>query len=296
MAVACFLAPGPASAAAQRFPVQSAASAAAAQARSAAARRPIFAPPGRAIPPVPVSPSVRPLPVISPPVRPAYLPPIQPSRGMRIPAPLVPRPAGLSLLNRGQTLPPPIPVVPPIPQRPPVFPAFLPNPMSVGKPYCSPLSVIYNTGSICFNPNLFTIDPSFEPWGRYVAPPLIGAAGQPSFSPYSPALLLKYCPTCALKNAGLGQARGLPIPHSSAPSLTSPISVTPSGPPVILVLKSGARPLVSRYWLGRDWLIHFITVTGREEAISPGQLNLGATGTVNFERGVVFSLPGWPNP
>jgi hypothetical protein len=34
----------------------------------------------------------------------------------------------------------------------------------------------------------------------------------------------------------------------------------------------------------------------QEQAIPLNQLNLNATGAVNFGRGVVFSLPGWPNP
>jgi hypothetical protein len=166
----------------------------------------------------------------------------------------------------------------------------------VGSPYCTPLSIVYNTGSICFNPDLFTIDPAFRPWGNYVPPPRIGGSSLPDFSPYSPALLLQYCPTCTLKNAGYKSARGLPVTESSPPSLANPISAKPSGPAVILVLGDGTAALVSRYWLGGDWLLHFVTVTGLQEAVPLNQLDLKATGKANFLRGVVFSLPGWPNP
>jgi hypothetical protein len=180
-------------------------------------------------------------------------------------------------------------------RRPTPLPA-LPSPNGSIKPYCSPWSIMYNTGSICFDPSLFTIDPSFEPWGSYVIPPLAGPSGQIEYSPYAPALLLQYCPTCALRNAGMDLARGLPNPKPLLPAPAKAVPVQNASQPVILVLNDGTRPLVSRYWLGSDWMLHFITVTGQQETVPFDQLNLTETGSANYQRGVLFSIPGWPNP
>lgn len=283
---------------AQQRPAESAAAAAAEQAmhpaRLSPARRapPFRRPVGSVARPVPLPPPVLPRP-IPPAVRPSGVEPMRPSAWPRTPRSLVPQPLGSTPLRIGQPLPRPIPIRRP---RAPLAPTVLPNRAPFVARYCSPLSVLYNTGSICFNPDIFTINPALLPWGLYVPPPLVDATGELRYSPFPPAPLLQYCPECALKNAGTGAARGLPRTESAAPSSAASVFVAPSESPYILVLKNGERPLISRYWLGRDWMLHFVTVGGQKEAISLNQLNLNATGTVNFQRGVVFTLPGWPNP
>jgi len=195
-------------------------------------------------------------------------------------------------------------------------PPPLPPPGS--KVYCSPTSVMYNTGSICFNPSIETIDPAFFPWGLWSPPPFINVPGLGLVSPFVPGLLIQYCPQCVdgslrlstgptpFGAAGLNP-RGLPpdvvpnhaleITTTPEPPSTAPASDTGgSGPPVMLVLENGSMTLVSRYWLGQDWLLHFVTVTGERRAIPLSALNLKSTGAVNYARGVTFVLPGWPEP
>ena len=182
--------------------------------------------------------------------------------------------------------------------------------------YCSPLSVMYNTGSICFNPNLYTIDPAFFPWGLWSPPPFINVPG--FVSPFVPGLLIQYCPQCAAGSLQLfteptpfGEEGlhplGLPpdlfsnpafeVKPAPEPPVTAPTAdIAVSGPPVALVLENGSTVLVSRYWLGQDWLLHFVTVTGERNAIPLNALNLKSTGAVNYARGVTFVLPAWPEP
>lgn len=243
-------------------------------------------------------PVVLPRPIVAPPVRPIGIRPISPFGPAAGPSSLIPRPLGVSPVGAGLSAPVPVavPVSPAFRLRRPVTGPVLPRPIAGIPAYCSPLSIIYNTGSICFDPDLFTLNPAFEPWGLFVIPPLAGPSGQLVYSPYPPALLLQSCPTCSLINAGMGLARGLPNLQSSTPSLAKPVPAQISNPPVILVLKNGTQPLVIRYWLGSDWLVHFITVTGQQEAVPFDQLNLDSTGEANYARGVVFSIPGWPNP
>jgi hypothetical protein len=193
-----------------------------------------------------------------------------------------------------------------------------PLPPTGSKVYCSPTSAMYNTGSICFNPKLETIDPAFFPWGLWSPPPFINVPGLGFVSPFVPGLLIRYCPQCVdgslrlstgptpFGAAGLSP-RGLPpdvVPNPAleATTIPEPPSTAPapdtgvSGPPVMLVLESGDMTLVSRYWLGQDWLLHFVTVTGEQRAIPLDALNLKSTGAVNYARGVTFVLPGWPEP
>jgi hypothetical protein len=203
-----------------------------------------------------------------------------------------------------------------LPQLPKIA-GLPPQEQPTGPLYCSPSSVLYNTGSICFNPQLFTITPAFYPWGLFAPPPFLNVPG--FVGPFVPGDFLLYCPYCAYASAGLypwpspfqlwlrttsgaGSMYGPWPPNDFAifarrsPPPTHPLPVQPSAPGVILVLKDGTRQLVSRYWLGQDWLLHYVTVTGVREAISLDQLNLSATGAANYERGVTFVLPGWPEP
>lgn len=200
----------------------------------------------------------------------------------------------------------------------PHFSGIAKIPTTNDKLYCSPDSLLYNTGSICFNPDIETINPQYYPWGLYAPPPVLTAHGFSSIFPIG--LLIQPCPQCAFAAAGLipsrspldrwryltsGEAllpfadriglageRAVPAPPPAKPAG----SVQASGPAVVLVLRSGTRVLVSRYWLGQDWLLHFITVTGSRRAVGLNQLNLKATGAANYDRGVVFVLPGWPEP
>lgn len=180
-----------------------------------------------------------------------------------------------------------------------------------GKLYCSPTTVFYNTGSICFNPDLFTVDPAFYPWGLWSAPAYVNA---PGFVPlFEPGLLIRYCPQCAFLAGSVPFATaGLSPPvlpanlwrnsefHVTAtrelPRVTAPRATPALGPPVILVLRNGSNVMVSRYWLGQDWLLHYVTVNGNRGAIPLGALNLESTGARNYARGVTFVLPGWPAP
>jgi hypothetical protein len=179
------------------------------------------------------------------------------------------------------------------------------------KLYCSPTSVLYNTGSICFNPDLFTINPAFYPWGLWSGPAYVNA---PGFTPlFEPGLLIRYCAQCAFLagSAPWGATRlfapGLPANpwwnsefHETAtrelPFATGAHEAERLGPPVILALRNGSDVLVSRYWLGQDWLLHYVTVNGNRGAIPLGELNLKSTGARNYARGVTFVLPGWPAP
>lgn len=292
---------------AQQRPAPSAAAKAAAQARRPASPMPPvrFHPPVRPMqppaqpvlrPPTAPAPTVLPRPVNTPAVRPIRIQPIQPLTRMPTSAPLMPRPLGVTPLKLGQPLPAYIPIHPERQVRGPTPLPLLPHPIAGIKPYCTPLSIIYNTGAICFDPNLFTIDPGFEPWGKYAIPPLAGPSGKLIYSPYPPAYLLQYCPTCALQNSGLGVARGLPSRQTTAGPQRKSTPVLVIHPPIILVLKDGSRPVVSRYWLGKDWMLHYVTVTGLQVTVPFDQLDLNATGDVNYARGVVFSVPGWPNP
>lgn len=292
---------------AQQQPAPSAAQKAVERARRPASpMRPIrFLPPVRPIqppaqpayrPPVAAAPTVLPRPVNAPAVRPIGVQPIQPIQRIPTSPPLMPRPLGIRPIKLGQPLPMPVPIRPERQLRPQTPTSLLPRPVAGIKYYCTALSVIYNTGSICFDPNLYTIDPAFEPWGRYVIPPLAGPSGKLVYSPFPPAYLIQYCPTCAAQNSGLGLARGLPSRQPPAAIQTKSAPVPVSQGPFILVLKNGTRPVVSRYWLGKDWMLHYITVTGLQVTVPFDQLDLNATGTVNYQRGVVFSIPGWPNP
>ena len=294
---------------AQERPVPSAAAVALARAQRPASPMP----PVRILPPVrpmqaPAQPVLRPLvqppptalplarPVNVPAVRPIGIQPIQPLARIPTSPPLMPRPLGVRPIQLGQTLPTSIPIYSGHQVGGPMPLPLLPRPIAGIKPYCTPLSILYNTGAICFDPNLFTIDPAFEPWGRFAIPPLAGPSGQLAFSPYPPAYFLQYCPSCAFQNSGLGVARGLPSGQPSAALQTKSTPVLVIHPPVILVLKNGTRPVVSRYWLGKDWMLHYITVTGLQATVPFDQLDLNATGDVNYAHGVVFSIPGWPNP
>ncbi len=189
------------------------------------------------------------------------------------------------------------------------------QPIVIPHLYCSPDSVLFNTGSICFDPNNETINPAFYPWGLYAPPPFVN---EPSFVPeFVPGLLVQFTPEWMKWNAGLFPpespfdrwkrltAGGLPglltNPSSfrveAAPLQPPPFpAATPAGPPVALVAMSGATVLATRYWLGRDWMLHYISVTGQRGAIPLDELNLNATGKMNYARGVVFVLPGWPTP
>lgn len=194
-----------------------------------------------------------------------------------------------------------------------------PQEKPTGPLYCSPSSVLYNTGSICFNPQLFTINPAFYPWGLYAPPPFLNAPG--FVGPFVPGDFIRYCPYCAYASAGLypwpspfqlwqrntSGAGGLSSPWlpnnfavfakpSPPPPPTHLLPAQPSGPAVILVLKNGTRQVVSRYWLGQDWLLHYVTLSGQRKAVPLDQLNLRGTGAANYERGVTFVLPGWPEP
>lgn len=292
---------------AQQRPTPSAAAQAAARAKRPASGmppirfiRPVrpIQPPAQPVfrPPVAPAPTVLPRPVNAPAVRPIGVQPIQPLKRIPTAPPLMPRPLGVTPIRIGQPLPGSVPIRAIGQVRGPMPLSVLPRPIAGIKPYCTPLSIIYNTGAICFDPNLFTIDPAYESWGRYAIPPLAGPSGGLTYSPYPPGYLLQYCPTCAVHNSGLGLARGLPSPRASTPLANKPVPVQVSRTPVILVLKNGTRPVVSRYWLGKDWMLHYVTVTGLQVTVPFDQLDLNATGTVNYQRGVVFSIPGWPNP
>lgn len=192
-----------------------------------------------------------------------------------------------------------------------------PIPMPGSRIYCSPNSVLYNMGSVCFNPNLNTIDPAFFPWGLWSPPPFINVPG--FISPFVPGLLIRYCPQCAAGSLKLATGptpfgeeglhpRGIPprivprppyeVTAPPNPPATAPAAPERAfvGPPVTLVLRNGSMMLVSRYWLGQDWLLHFVTVTGERRAIPLNALNLESTGAVNYARGVTFVMPGWPEP
>ncbi len=173
---------------------------------------------------------------------------------------------------------------------------------------------MFNTGSICFNPDTETIDPSFYPWGLYAPPPFINKPG--FVAEFRPSLLVQLTPQWTNPNAGLFPpespydrwrrltAGGLPFPESQpsfhVAATPTPVSasqaVKPVGPPVALVDVSGATVLVTRYWLGRDWMLHYISVTGQRGTIPIEELNFKATGAANYARGVVFVIPGWPEP
>jgi hypothetical protein len=204
----------------------------------------------------------------------------------------------------------PLPAIHPVSQPPRVngIPPLVPG----AKLYCSPWSVLYNTGSICFNPDIETINPDFYPWGLFSPPPFVNAPG--FVAPIPPGLLIRYCPKCAEESAGLlpgptpfdrwrqttsGRIAGITsyprFAASAKPAPPAPVA-GPSGPPVLLVLASGTTEMVSRYWLGQDWLLHFITINGSRQAIPLGRLNLKATGAANYERGVTFVIPAWPDP
>lgn len=181
------------------------------------------------------------------------------------------------------------------------------------KLYCSPWSVLYNTGSICFNPDIETINPDFYPWGLFSPPAFVNAPG--FVPPFPPGLLIRFCPQCAAASAGLIPAptpldrwrqttsgriaslRAFPrFTMSPTPAPPSSSVMQQPGAAIVLVLSDGTRKLVSRYWLGQDWLLHFITVTGSRQAIPLNRLNLKATGASNYERGVTFVMPAWPEP
>lgn len=64
-----------------------------------------------------------------------------------------------------------------------------------------------------------------------------------------------------------------------------------SNPAEMLVLTDGSSVLVSQCWLGDDWQLHYITVTGETKTVPLDHLNLQATATANNQRGVPFQLP-----
>ncbi len=170
------------------------------------------------------------------------------------------------------------------------------------KLYCSPLSVLYNTGSVCFNPDLETIDPDFLPWSLYAPPLFLNVRG--FVAPYPLGLWIRYCPDCAFKatqgHLPVFAPAGLPAPATPAiqpaQPREAPPRILPARPAIELVLTDGSTVFASRYWLGEDWLLHFVTLDGLRQAIPLGKLNLQATGSANYERGVTFWIPGWPEP
>ncbi len=225
-------------------------------------------------------------------------------------------PATRRLLLSAPPAPTLVPAAPPVPRVRPLLTHFsgiaqLPPDAKV---YCSPDSILYNTGAICFNPDTETINPEFYPWGLFAPPPQLTPHGFISLFPVG--LLIQPCPQCALAAAGLIPSRSpfdrwwyltsglarfpsfhrFTVPAQPAPPSSAVRSTKSSGPAVVLVLRSGTRVLVSRYWLGQDWMLHFITVTGSRRAVGLNQLNLQATGAANYDRGVTFVLPGWPEP
>lgn len=250
---------------------------------------------------------------------PDFLRPRRPSGTVRPQGPRLPAPTRRLLLSAPSVTKPPItkPAIERVHSYLPRFSGIAELPQDA-KTYCSPDSILYNTGSICFNPDAETINPEFYPWGLFAPPPQLTPHGFISLFPVG--LLIQPCPQCSLAAAGLipsrspldrwwyltsGAAR-LPLasrfglvaePAESAPP-HAPVATAaqPSGPDVVLVLRSGTRLLVSRYWLGQDWMLHFITVTGSRRAVGLNQLNLQATGAANYDRGVTFVLPGWPEP
>jgi hypothetical protein len=256
-----------------------------------------------------------PKPVIGGPVRAGVVRSIQPAAPGIVPLRVPPESRRLVVAPPPESKPAPF-SIPGSPQSPRIAGISSPLPPPGSQVYCSPTSVMYNMGSLCFNPQIETIDPAFFPWGLWSPPPFINVSG--FVSPFVPGLLVRYCPQCAAGSLQLGigptpfgeaglHPRGLPpdifsnpafeVTATPEPPVTAPAPETAvSGPPVILVLANGSTALVSRYWLGQDWLLHFITVTGERRAIPLNTLNLQSTGAVNYARGVTFVMPGWPEP
>jgi hypothetical protein len=191
------------------------------------------------------------------------------------------------------------------------------------------MSAMLSTGAVCIGPYIFSLETAGSPSFAWTPPPFLAAATYGAFGSLWPSLTVPLCPLCTGPVSGpAGPAipvdpvllrnflspietsrlisRGIlpglaPFEASSRfePPLAPPSAATivrPSHSPVLFLLRDGTIDLVSRYRLEEDWLLHYVTVSGQQKAISIQQLDLDATASANFARGVPFSLPGWPAP
>lgn len=206
-----------------------------------------------------------------------------------------------------------------------------PQPNVVAPRDCDPMSELLGTGNLCIAPyvfGLFSAD-GFG-WNRaWLA--LQAAETYGAFGSVWPSLTVPLCTFCNEPIAGpsgpaipvdpgfvanlvtpLGKSRLLAegivpgltpyperTPQSPAELLRTSKTFSPSGTygsQFLFVLQNGTTDLVAKYWLGEDWLLHYVTVSGERKAIPVQQLNIDTTARVNYARGVVFWLPAWPEP
>jgi hypothetical protein len=245
---------------------------------------------------------------------------------------LAPRPLGVAPLAAPHPLSPapaPLLVTAPPPVRFPGIVSRKPAGSPAGPLACDPMSAMLSTGAVCIGPYIFSLEIAGSPSFTWTPPPFLAAATYGAFGSLWPSLTVPLCPLCTgpvsgpagpaipvdpvllrkflspietsrLISRGIlpglapfqGISRFEPPPAPPSPATI----VRPSRSPVFFLLRDGTTDIVARYRLGEDWLLHYVTVSGQQKTLSIQQLDLDATASANFARGVPFSLPGWPAP
>jgi len=159
---------------------------------------------------------------------------------------------------------------------------------SAGRFYGTPISPLY-LGPNCLLCTSYALNPY--------------ASGMSNSLLYDPYMTPLESSSISISNGALPGL--LSAPATSAPPLGTPAGgaasytyATPSTArqPVTLVLTNGTKVEATQYRLAGDGQIHYVTTSGKAEAIPFLQLDMKATMNANRDKGVDFLVPSQKQP